>query len=129
VTGDVVLLKAGDIIPADCRILESDELHVNESALTGESYPAEKTAGIVAGSAPLGKVVNCLWQGTNVVSGTARAIVVNTGSDTVFGQIRMSLSETPETAFEKGIKQFGYFLLQITLTLTIVILAVNVYFG
>ncbi|MHA4740732.1 magnesium-translocating P-type ATPase [Dyadobacter sp. MSC1_007] len=129
VTGDVVLLKAGDIIPADCRILESDELHVNESALTGESYPAEKTAGIVAGSAPLGKVFNCLWQGTNVVSGTARAIVVNTGSDTVFGQIRMSLSETPETAFEKGIKQFGYFLLQITLTLTIVILAVNVYFG
>ncbi|CAG5017841.1 Magnesium-transporting ATPase, P-type 1 [Dyadobacter sp. CECT 9275] len=128
VPGDILHLKAGDIIPADCRIVESNELHVNESSLTGESYPAEKTAGITDESAPLAKTFNCIWEGTNVVSGTATVVAVHTGNETVFGKIAASLSETHETAFERGIKQFGYFLLQITAVLTLIIFAVNIYF-
>ncbi|MGG7664273.1 magnesium-translocating P-type ATPase [Dyadobacter sp. BHUBP1] len=129
VPGDVVLLKAGDMIPADCRIINSNELHVNESSLTGESFPAEKMAGRLGGQAAFSESFNCLWQGTNVISGTGRALVVRVGTDTVFGKLRESLTETPETAFEHGIRGFGYFLLQITTVLTLVILAVNIYFG
>ncbi|KQS27905.1 magnesium-translocating P-type ATPase [Dyadobacter sp. Leaf189] len=128
VPGDILRLKAGDIIPADCRIIESNELHVNESSLTGESYPAEKMEGISDEDAPLAKTLNCLWQGTNVVSGTASAVAVYTGSETIFGKIAASLSDTQETAFERGIKQFGYFLLQITAGLTLIIFAINIYF-
>lgn len=129
VAGDLVLLRAGDIIPADCRIIDSNELHVNESSLTGESFPAEKMPGQLNGQTALSGSFNCLWQGTSVISGTGRALVVRTGLDTVFGKLRESLSETSETAFEHGIRGFGYFLLQITTVLTLVILAVNIYFG
>ncbi|WP_221622022.1 magnesium-translocating P-type ATPase [Larkinella knui] len=128
VPGDVLVLDAGDIIPADCRILESNELHVNESSLTGESYPVEKMVGTVPDTAPLHQKTNCLWQGTNVVSGRAYALVVQTGRQTVFGQLTHSLAQTPETAFEKGIKHFGYFLLRITVLLSLVILMANLYF-
>lgn len=129
VPGDLVLLRAGDIIPADCRIIDSNELHVNESSLSGESFPAEKMPGELTGQTALSDSFNCLWQGTSVISGTGRALVVRTGAHTVFGKLRESLSETSETAFEHGIRGFGYFLLQITTVLTLVILAVNVYFG
>ncbi|PSL31600.1 magnesium-translocating P-type ATPase [Dyadobacter jiangsuensis] len=129
VPGDLILLKAGDIIPADCRIIESNELHVNESSLTGESFPAEKMQGQIKEHAALSNTFNCLWQGTNVISGTSRALVVRTCADTVFGKLRESLSESSETAFEHGIRGFGYFLLQITTVLTLVILSVNIYFG
>lgn len=128
VPGDILRLKAGDIIPADCRIIESNELHVNESSLTGESYPAEKMAGITDETTVLAKTFNCLWEGTNVVSGTATVVAVYTGNETVFGKIAASLSDTHETAFEKGIKLFGYFLLQITAALTLIIFAINIYF-
>lgn len=128
VAGDVLLLDAGDIIPADCRILESNELHVNESSLTGESMPVEKLEGIVPEDLPLSKKTNCLWQGTNVISGTAKVIVFATGVDTIFGSMAHSLVQTPETAFEKGIKRFGFFLLRITVVLSVVILLVNLYF-
>jgi Mg2+-importing ATPase len=128
VPGDIVVLHAGDIIPADCRIIESNELHVNESTLTGESFPAEKNAGILPANTPLNKKYNCLWKSTNVVSGTAKALVINSGDETMFGQISHSLSTTTDTAFEKDIKQFGFFLLKITVVLSIVILVVNLYF-
>ncbi|MGC4038582.1 MAG: magnesium-translocating P-type ATPase [Chitinophagaceae bacterium] len=128
VPGDMLLLEAGDIIPADCRIVDSNELHVNESSLTGESFPVEKIKGKIAESMPLNQKSNCLWQGTNVVSGMATALVIRTGAQTIFGQMAHSLTQTPETAFEKGIRGFGYFLLRITVILAIVILLVNVYF-
>ena len=129
VPGDVIVLHAGDIIPADCRIIESNELHVNESTLTGESFPAEKYAGDLPPNTSLNKKYNCLWKSTNVISGTAKALVVNTGEETIFGQISHGLSITTETAFEKDIKQFGFFLLKITVVLSIVILVVNLYFN
>lgn len=128
VPGDVLIFDAGDRIPADCRILESNELHVDESSLTGESYPVEKMVGTLPDALPLTQKTNCLWQGTSVISGTARAMVVQTGSRTLFGQMTHSLTQTQETAFEKGIKHFGYFLLRITITLSLVILAANLYF-
>ena len=124
VPGDVLLFEAGDSIPADCRILESNELHVDESSLTGESYPVEKMVGVVPDTLPLSQKTNCLWQGTNVVSGTARVMAVQTGSQ----HLAHSLTQPQETAFEKGIKHFGYFLLRITITLSLIILATNLYF-
>ena len=128
VAGDIVLLDAGDIIPADCRIVESNELHVNESSITGESFPVEKQAGEVDEDTPLSKKYNCLWKGTNVISGTAKALVVATGEETIFGSMVQGLEQTPETAFEKGIRRFGFFLLRITITLAMIILIANLYF-
>lgn len=129
VPGDILLLKAGDIIPADCRIIESSELHVNESTLTGESFPVEKMAGTVKEDVPLNEKSNSLWQGTHIISGFARGLVVYTGENTLFGKIRESLETESETVFEKGIKDFGIFLLRITLVLSIVILVVNLFFN
>lgn len=126
VVWDLLLLAAGDIIPADCYILESNELHVNEASLTGESYPVRKTSTPTEESAPLEKRDNALWQGTNIVSGTASAIVVATGSNTVFGSIAKSMEVVHETAFEKGIKEFGFFLMKITVVLSLWVLAINI---
>ncbi|MFV5685405.1 magnesium-translocating P-type ATPase [Flavobacterium sp. GB2R13] len=125
VPGDIIFLKAGDMLPADCLIIEANELHANEASLTGESYPTAKIAGIVDAKTELTKRTNCLWEGTNIVSGTAKAVVINTGSKTIFGAIAKSASATVETKFEKGIKDFGYFLMKITLVLSIFILIVN----
>lgn len=128
VPGDIILFDAGDIIPADCRIIECNDLHVNESMLTGESFPVEKAAGVVNHSLSLNSKYNCLWQGSNVISGSATAIAVHTGTETIFGQMAHSLTQTPETSFEKGIRHFGYFLLKTTVILSLIILLSNLYF-
>ncbi len=125
VTGDIIEFNAGDMVPADCLLTESNELFVNEASLTGESFPAAKQTGIVDEKAALNKRSNCLWEGTNIVSGTAKALVINTGSETIFGSIVQSASQNIETSFEKGIRDFGYFLMRITLILSVFILAVN----
>lgn len=125
ISGDIILLKAGDMIPADCLIIESNELHANEASLTGESYPTAKEVGLLADKTELAKRTNCLWEGTNIVSGTATALVINTGNNTLFGALAQSASTIVETQFEKGIKDFGYFLMKITLVLSIFILIVN----
>jgi Mg2+-importing ATPase len=126
VAGDVLILNAGDMIPADCLIIEVNELHVNESSLTGESYPVRKTTGKSDEQTELSKRTNCLWEGSNIVSGNAKALVINTGSNTIFGSIAQSASGTVETSFEKGIKDFGFFLMKITLVLSVFILVVNI---
>jgi Mg2+-importing ATPase len=125
VKGDVIILNAGDMLPADCLVIESNEIYVNESSLTGESYPARKEAGVLDEQTELSKRTNCLWEGTNIVSGNAKALVIQTGEETIFGSITKSASGTIETTFEKGIKDFGFFLMKITLTLAIFILVVN----
>ncbi len=125
VPGDVIVLNAGDMLPADCMITDSEELHANESSLTGESFPTRKSAGIVDASAELAERTNCLWEGTSIVSGNARALVLLTGGDTLFGEIASRVSEPSETGFEKGIREYGYFLMRITLTLAVIILVVN----
>jgi Mg2+-importing ATPase len=125
VAGDILIFKAGDMIPADCLLIEANEVHANESSLTGESYPARKEAGILNEKTELAKRTNCLWEGTSIVSGEAKAIVINTGEQTIFGSIAKSASTNIETTFEKGIKEFGYFLMKITLVLSLFILVVN----
>jgi len=128
VRGDVVTLSAGDIVPSDCRIIESRDLFVDEATLTGETYPVEKLEGTLAADTPLEKRTNTLFMGTHVVSGTATAVVVSTGKSTEFGQVSERLrSKSPETEFEHGIKHFGYLLMQITLIMVFSIFAINVF--
>ena len=129
VPGDIVLLHAGDIVPADCLILESKDLFVNEAALTGETFPAEKSVAILPPETPLARRTNCLFLGTNVASGTARAVAMHTGRATEFGKVSQTLThKPPETEFERGIRQFGYLLMEVTLLLVLGIFAANVYF-
>jgi Mg2+-importing ATPase len=128
VPGDMVTLDAGDVIPGDCMVLESNDLFVDEATLTGETYPVEKSVGVLVADTPLGQRANALWMGTHVVSGSAKAFVVQTGKQTEFGKVSERLKlRTQETEFEHGIRRFGYFLMEVTLVLVIVIFAINVY--
>jgi Mg2+-importing ATPase len=128
VPGDIVVLNAGDMIPADSLIVEANDLHVNEAALTGESFPAEKFAGIYT-SQKLSEAGNAVFKGTNVVNGTATIMAINTGSDAELGKIATSLEHSATiTAFEKGILQFGYLLLRLTIVFTGLILVLNIVF-
>ncbi|MEO7310734.1 MAG: magnesium-translocating P-type ATPase [Chitinophagaceae bacterium] len=125
VTGDIVEFNAGDMVPADCLLTESNELFVNEASLTGESFPVAKQIGVIDEKTELNKRSNCLWEGTNIVSGTAKALVISTGGQTIFGSIVQSASQNIETSFEKGIRDFGYFLMRITIILSVIILGIN----
>jgi len=128
VPGDIILVNAGDVIPADCRILESKDLFVDEATLTGETYPAEKSPSLLPIDTVLSGRMNVLWMGTHVVSGSGKAVVVTTGKKTKFGEVSQQLKlRPPETEFEHGIRQFGYFLMEVTLVLVLVIFAINVY--
>jgi Mg2+-importing ATPase len=128
VPGDVVILNAGGVVPGDCLVQESKDLFVDEATLTGETYPVEKSVGVLAAATPLGQRTNALWMGTHVVSGSAKALVVQTGRQTEFGKVSERLKLRPqETEFEHGIRQFGYFLMEVTLVLVIAIFAINVY--
>jgi Mg2+-importing ATPase len=130
VLGDVVCLSAGDRIPADCLIVESKDLFVNESFLTGESYPIEKAAQgrALPEDTPLHKRSNSLFMGSYVASGRAKAIVVRTGSGTELGKISSAVkSRRAETDFERGVRRFGSFLIEVTLILVIANFAINVF--
>jgi P-type Mg2+ transporter len=128
VPGDIVELAAGSGVPADSRILESQDLFVNEATLTGEPYPVEKIAADLPPDTPLGRRTNALFMGTHVVSGTGRALVVGTGHETEFGRVSARLrARPPENEFERGVRRFGVFLMEVTLVLVVAIFAVNVY--
>jgi ATPase, P-type (transporting), HAD superfamily, subfamily IC len=128
VPGDIVLLSAGGSIPGDCLLIESKDLFVDEATLTGETYPIEKIAGNLPAETPLSQRTNTLFMGTHVVSGKAKAVVVLTGKECEFGKVSERLKLRPsETEFERGVRRFGYFLLEITLVLVIAIFAVNVF--
>lgn len=125
IPGDIILFQAGDMVPADCLLLESNELHANEASLTGESFPVRKFVGSVNQKTELSKRTNCLWEGSSIISGSGKAMVIATGEDTIFGSIAQSASVSTETAFEKNINDFGFFLMKITIVLSIFILMVN----
>lgn len=128
VPGDLIELSAGDIIPGDCYLLESKNLFVDEATLTGETFSAEKTPGQLQADIPIAKRSNSLFMGTHVVSGSAKALVMQTGIRTEFGKISQKLvQQAPETEFERGIREFGYLLLKVTSVLLIVIFAFNIY--
>jgi P-type Mg2+ transporter len=128
VPGDVVLLRAGDLVPADCLIIDTKHFFVDEATLTGESAPVEKEIVICDPDAPIFKRTNSLFLGTTVVSGIATAIVVVTGTNTEYSQISEQIrKKTPETAFEVGVRKFGNFLLKVTLILVGIIFIVNIF--
>jgi len=128
VPGDIALLSAGASIPADCRLLDECDLFVNEAALTGESYPVDKSPGTLPAETPLARRENALFLGTHVVSGSGRAVVVHTGPATELGKIAGRLRvRSRETDFERGVRRFGYLLLEVTMVLVVAIFAFNVY--
>ncbi|MCW3996000.1 MAG: magnesium-translocating P-type ATPase [Candidatus Bathyarchaeota archaeon] len=127
VPGDIIYLSAGDITPADARVIEAKDLFVNQSSLTGESFPVEKTPNpIKAKGSSIAEWTNYLFMGTSIVSGTATAVVVKTGSLTEYGKIALKLVEkAPETEFEAGIKKFGFLIMQVTFLLVIFVFMIQ----
>ena len=128
VPGDVVRLGAGDLVPADARLLESRDLYVQQSALTGESGPAEKEASDSPATAkPDPNSRSLVFMGTSVVSGSATALITATGPTTLFGGIAVRLRErAPETAFERDLRHFGGFITKAVLFLVLLLLLVSI---
>jgi len=126
VRGDVVRLSAGDMVPADARLLESRDLYVQQAALTGESLPAEKQArGDAASTRP--DAVNMVFLGTSVTSGSAKALIVTTGTATAFGDIAARLAAPPElSSFERGLKDFSLFLTRTVFFLVLFLIIVGI---
>ncbi len=127
VPGDIVFLSAGDITPADARVISAKDLFVNQSALTGESFPVEKMPSQVkVQDASITEWNNYLFMGTSIVSGTATAVAVRTGGSTEYGKIAKRLVEkVPETEFERGIKSFGFLIMQVTILLVLFVFLIN----
>lgn len=128
VPGDIVYLSAGDMIPSDCRIIQSKDLFVSESMLTGEALPVEKNYLPIrnAKEKQAIELSNICFMGTNVVSGSAIAIIVTTGNYTYFGSISKSITgERPETSFDKGINKVSFLLIRFMLVMVPLIFLIN----
>ena len=131
VPGDIVELAAGDLVPADSRLLEARDLYINQALLTGEPYPAEKSAGDVASGAenPAG-ASNAVFSGTSVISGTATILICRTGARSALGHLATSLAEKPPaTDFALGIRRFSLLIMRFTLVLIVFVLIVNIAFA
>jgi Mg2+-importing ATPase len=127
VPGDIVLLAAGDMVPADVRLLTAKDLFVSQSSLTGESLPVEKgdTLAGVPDQAPLERA-NLCFLGTSVQSGTAKAVVVETGGRTLFGAMARSITQAPpETAFDRGINRFTWLMIRFIAVMVPVVFLIN----
>ena len=129
VPGDIVYFRRGDIIPADLRLLQVQNFAVDESALTGESFPVEKiTSPIKAETALPHSLKNMAFAGATVTSGTAEGVVITTGNKTFLGKTARSISkEETHGEFHKGIIKFSNFLLKVVLITTIIVFAVNAF--
>lgn len=126
VVGDLIHLSAGDMIPADLRILAAKDLFISQSALTGESEPVEKTACSGGARDTLTDTENLAFMGSNVVSGSATAVAVAVGNDTMLGNMAGSLNgEAPKTAFEKGVNSVSWVLIRFMLIMVPVVLFIN----
>lgn len=128
VPGDIVFLSAGDMIPADCRIIQSKDLFVSQAMLTGESLPLEKSEQVIPDAdqkSPL-ELENICFMGTNVVSGTAHAIVVTTGNMTYFGTIGKAITgKRNETSFDKGVNKVSWLLIRFMLVMVPLVFLIN----
>jgi len=129
--GDIILLNAGKIVPADSRVFFAKDFFVNQSSLTGESFPCEKhSEPIPNATAELSALNNIAFMGSSVISGTAGAVVVRTGRSTEFGRIAEKLvNREEETEFSRGMKQFGLLILRITIVLVLFIFLINAVFN
>jgi Mg2+-importing ATPase len=128
VPGDLIRLVAGDLIPADARLLEARDLHIQQAALTGESLPSEKTGPGATESSPTDPdAADRVFLGTSVVSGTATALVTATGPRTAFGGIVVHLAaRPPETEFQRGLRRFGVLTLQTVFFLVLFVALVGI---
>jgi Mg2+-importing ATPase len=128
VPGDIIFLSAGDMIPADCRIIQSKDLFLNQATLTGEALPVEKREFAVSDAhnkTPL-ELENICFMGTNVESGQAIAVIVTTGNHTYFGSISKSISgKRAETSFDKGIKSVSWILIRFMLIMVPLVFVIN----
>ena len=128
VQGDIIVLSAGDMIPADCRLLTAKDLFVSQSAMTGESLPVEKMAELADGHGknPM-DLANLLFMGTNVISGAATALVLATGNRTYFGAIatRVTATERTPTAFEAGVNSVSWLLIRFALVMAPLVFLIN----
>ncbi|MDQ1545327.1 MAG: P-type Mg2+ transporter [Actinomycetota bacterium] len=126
VPGDVADVAAGDLVPGDSIVLSSNGLQLDESALTGETFPVEKTPGTSAVASALNARSNMVYLGTHVASGSGTVVVVGTGADTEIGSVSARLETAPpKTGFEKGLTSFGLFLTRIMIALVVVIFVIN----
>jgi Mg2+-importing ATPase len=126
VPGDVVQLTAGDLVPGDALVLQARDFFVNQSVLTGESYPVEKHPGMPAAMQDLQDATHAVFMGSSVVSGMAQAVLVRTGEDTAMGEVASSLNqEAAPTSFELGMRRFGMVILRLTFLLVLFVLLVN----
>ncbi|HOJ40187.1 MAG TPA: HAD-IC family P-type ATPase, partial [bacterium] len=128
VPGDIIYLAAGDMVPADIRLLSCKDLFVNEASLTGESFPIEKSAEPVhPRSAALSELTNCVFMGSSVVTGTATGLAVQTGLATRFGELsRRLVTGRGETRFDRGVKEFTWLMVRAMSVMVVVIFAINV---
>ncbi len=128
VPGDIVRLSAGDLVPADARLVQATDLHVQQAALTGESLPTEKSADDGGDATEnVADAHNCVFLGTSVVSGLGTALITATGRKTVFGDIAVRLAgRAPETEFERGLKGFSHLIMQTVFFLVLFIVLVGV---
>ncbi|MEC5144841.1 magnesium-translocating P-type ATPase [Chitinophaga sp. 212800010-3] len=128
VPGDTIFLSAGDMIPADCRIVQSKDLFVSQAMLTGESLPVEKRNLPIRDTdtkSPL-ELDNICFMGTNVVSGSATAIVVTTGNQTYFGSLSNAIvGKRAETSFDKGVNKVSYLLIRFMLVMVPLVFLIN----
>lgn len=130
VPGDVVLLAAGNLVPADARVLEANDFLVAEAALTGESLPVEKRPGSVAAEAAVPLRTNVVFMGSSVRSGTARALIAETGRRTRYGAIAAGLQQAElETDFARGVRRFGAMLLRVMIVIVLGVLTINELLG
>ena len=126
VPGDIVHLSAGDMIPADVRLLTAKDLFVNQSALTGESMPVEKFAGIDTDAKVPLDARNLCFMGSNVVSGAATALVAATGGSTYFGALAGSLiGQRVQTSFDKGVQRFAWLMIRFMMVMVPVVFLLN----
>ncbi len=126
VPGDMVLLSAGNLIPADGLVLEAQDFLVSEASLTGESFPVEKRPGVLPPDTPIAGRTNAVFLGASVRSGAARVLVVTTGRRTEFGAIAARLrARAPETDFTRGVRQFGYLLIRVMVVIVLFVLTAN----
>ncbi|HEU0064326.1 MAG TPA: magnesium-translocating P-type ATPase, partial [Flavisolibacter sp.] len=128
VPGDIIFLSAGDMIPGDCRITQCKDLFVSQSILTGESLPVEKREEIIEsikGRSSL-EMENLCFMGTNVISGTASAIIISTGDKTYLGSISKTLiGKRAETSFDKGVNSVSWLLIRFMLIMVPLVFLIN----
>ena len=127
VPGDIIKLQAGDLVPADLRLIEANDVFNNQSTFTGESFPVQKFSGKLEIENPtIQECNNILFMGSSIVSGTGLAVVVQTGKDTEFGRLSKDLSDgEPETTFDRGVKNFTSMMLKILMLLGLVVFVIN----